>query len=229
MSMTGVGSASGAEPAPTSVPVPRGIVVLVRHGETEWSAAGRHTGRTDVPLTEQGEREAEAVAVALKRFLTGRRVVAALASPRSRTLRTAELAGLAATVDPALAEVDYGEYEGLTTTAIQISGDPEWTVWTGDLPGGETLDAVAARVDALIGRVRELLAAADDEDPPPAAVLVGHGHLLRVLAARWIGLPPSAGALFALGTATVSVLGREHDTPVLLHWNLPTDNGVPAP
>jgi probable phosphoglycerate mutase len=224
MATTGAGSAYDAESVPAGIPA--GVLVLVRHGETEWSAAGRHTGRTDVPLTEAGERQGRAIAETLKQVLAGRRVVLSLTSPLSRARRTAQLAGLAATEDPALSEVDYGEYEGRTTAWIRTSA-PGWTVWTGGLPGGETLDAVAARADEVIERAREALAAAGTEDPPPAAVLVAHGHLLRVLAARWIGLPPCAGGLFALGTASVSVLGREHDTPALVHWNMPVDNGSP--
>jgi broad specificity phosphatase PhoE len=225
MATTGAGSAYGAGSAPAGVP--RGIVVLVRHGETEWSASGRHTGRTDVPLTETGERQGRALAATLKRVVAGRRVVLTLTSPLRRARRTAELAGLDAAAEPALREVDYGEYEGLTTAAIRASGDEAWTVWTGDLPGGETLDVVAARVDPLIFRVREALATADADDPAPAVVLVGHGHLLRLLAARWLGLAPSAGGMFALGTASVSVLGSEHEMPVLVHWNMPPDNGAP--
>jgi broad specificity phosphatase PhoE len=224
MATTGADSALDAGSAPSGVP--RGIVVLVRHGETQWSTSGRHTGRTDVPLTEEGERQGKVLSTVLEPVLAGRRVVLSLTSPLARARRTAQLAGLAATEEPALAEVDYGEYEGLTTTAIRTSA-PGWTIWTGGLPGGETLDAVAARVDALIGRVRAALEASAAEDPPPAVVLVGHGHLLRVFAARWIGLPPSAGAMFALATASVSVLGREHETPVLVHWNMPVDNGPP--
>jgi probable phosphoglycerate mutase len=224
MATTGAGSAQDAESVPSGVP--RGIVVLVRHGETEWSTSGRHTGRTDVPLTDEGERQGEALAALLKRVLAGRRVVLSLTSPLARARRTAQLASLAATEEPALAELDYGEYEGRTTAAIRTSA-PGWTVWTGEPAGGETLEAAAARADALIGRARAVLADADTDDPPPAVVLVGHGHLLRLLAARWIGLPPSAGALFALGTASVSVLGREHETPVIVHWNMPADNGSP--
>jgi broad specificity phosphatase PhoE len=211
-------------PAPAEVPgpVPRGVVVLVRHGETEWSAAGRHTGRTDVPLTELGRQQAEGLGRLLSTVLAGRRVLATLSSPLSRARDTAELAGLTGVrEEPALREIEYGTYEGLTTAAIRADDNPGWSVWTGELPAGETLAEVACRVDELIGRIRDELAAAADEDPPPAVVLVGHGHLLRVLAARWIGLPPSAGALFALGTAAVSVLGREHETPVLVHWNMP--------
>ena len=222
--MTGADSAYDAGSAPAGVP--RGIVVLVRHGETEWSASGRHTGRTDVPLTEEGERQGKALTAVLERLLAGRRVVLALTSPLARARRTAQLAGLGATEDPALVELDYGEYEGLTTTAIRTSA-PSWTVWTGELPGGETLDEAAARVDALIDRIKAALTAVEATDPPPAVVLVAHGHLLRVLAARWIGLPPSAGAMFALGTASVSMLGREHETPVLVHWNMLVDNGSP--
>jgi broad specificity phosphatase PhoE len=224
VAVTGADSAYDAGSAPAGVP--RGIVVLVRHGETEWSASGRHTGRTDVPLTEEGERQGKALATVLEHLLAGRRVVLSLTSPLARARRTAQLAGLGATEEPTLVELDYGDYEGLTTTAIRSSG-PSWTVWTGTLPGGETLDEVAARADALIARIRATLAAVEATDPPPAVVLVAHGHLLRVLAARWIGLPPSAGAMFALGTASVSVLGREHETPVLVHWNMLVDNGSP--
>jgi probable phosphoglycerate mutase len=228
MSETGAGSAhdAGSAPfvsAPTSEPLPRGIVVLVRHGETEWSVAGKHTGLTEVPLTAHGEAQAASLAALLKKVLAGRRVVLSLTSPRGRATHTAELAGVSATVEPDLAEIDYGEYEGLTTAAVRTSA-PGWSVWTGALPGGETLEAVAARVDGLIARVRDALAHAESDDPPSAVVLVGHGHLLRIVAARWIGLPPSAGALFALGTASVSVLGREHETPALIHWNMPADN-----
>jgi broad specificity phosphatase PhoE len=228
----GPGPPQHGGPAPSSLPRPspgpavRGVVVLVRHGETEWSAARKHTGRTDVPLTARGESEAAALATLVGKVLAGRRVVLALTSPRQRATRTAELAGIDAEVEPALAEIDYGEYEGLTTAAIR-AGAPEWTVWTGGLPGGESFDDVSARVDALVARVREALAAADADDPPAAAVLVGHGHLLRALAARWIGLPASAGALFPLDTAAVGVLGREHETPALLHWNIPADNLLP--
>jgi probable phosphoglycerate mutase len=221
---TGADSAYDAVSAPPGVP--RGIVVLVRHGETEWSTSGRHTGRTDVPLTEEGERQGKALTAVLERLLAGRRVVLSLTSPLARARRTAQLAGLGATEEPALAEVDYGQYEGRTTSSIR-STEPGWTLWTGELPGGETLDAVAARADGLIARIREALAAVAATDPPPAVVLVAHGHLLRVLAARWIGLPPSAGALFALDTASVSVLGRDHETPALVHWNMPVDNGSP--
>jgi probable phosphoglycerate mutase len=202
------------------------MVVLVRHGETEWSTSGRHTGRTDVPLTEEGERQGKALAAVLERLLAGRRVVLSLTSPLARARRTAQLAGLGATEEPALAEVDYGQYEGRTTSSIRTT-EAGWTVWTGELPGGETLDEVAVRADGLIARVREALAAVAATDPPPAVVLVGHGHLLRVLAARWIGLPPSAAGLFALDTASVSVLGRDHETPALVHWNMPVDNGSP--
>ncbi|HEY0487863.1 MAG TPA: histidine phosphatase family protein [Mycobacteriales bacterium] len=218
-------SGAGSDPGPALavVPVPRGIVVLVRHGETEWSAAGRHTGRTDVPLTPTGERQAGALGTLLERMLAGRRVVLTLTSPLRRARRTAELAGLHAECEPALHELEYGDHEGRTTAAIRAGGKPGWTVWTGEMPHGETPDLATPRVDAVIDRVCEALSAAPDEDPPPAVVLVGHGHHLRILGARWLGLPASAGALFGLGTASVSVLGTEHETPVLVHWNLSTD------
>jgi len=192
-----------------------GELILLRHGETEWSKAGRHTGRTDIPLTPEGEAAAKALAPAL----AARPVRAAFTSPAQRAARTAELAGLNAQPDPNLQEWDYGGYEGLTTTQIQEQR-PGWYLWRdGVIPGdaahpGETVDQVGARADAVLARVRPLLAEGD-------VVLVSHGHFLRALAARWLRLEPSAGRLLRLDTGTLSTLGTEHDHPVVLMWNAP--------
>jgi broad specificity phosphatase PhoE len=183
-------------------------IVLIRHGQTEWSAAGRHTSVTDLPLTPEGRRRATAMAGRL----AGRTFGLVLTSPRMRARDTAKLAGLTGTqVDEDLAEWNYGEYEGLTTQQIR-DRDPGWTVWSGYTPGGESGDQVGARADRVLARVRPVLPSAD-------VCLVGHGHMLRVLVARWLGLPPRDGSLFQLETATLSVLGYERETPVLSMWN----------
>jgi probable phosphoglycerate mutase len=182
-------------------------IVLVRHGETEWSRDRRHTGRTDVPLTERGRREA----IAVGERLAGRRFALVLTSPASRATETCRLAGLGAEalVDDDLREWDYGDYEGLTTQEIQRD-HPGWTIWKGDVPGGETIAEVAARADRVLDRIRD----GDGE-----VAVFSHGHFLRILAARWVGLDASAGALLALDPATVSMLGHEHDWPVIREWN----------
>jgi broad specificity phosphatase PhoE len=185
-----------------------GELVLLRHGETEWSAAGRHTSRTDLELTANGENQARALAAAL----AGRTWVSVLASPRRRALRTAELAGLTVTaIDEDLAEWDYGEYEGITTAEIRKTR-PDWSLWTDGGPGGESPAQSGARIDRMLARIRPIL-------PDGDIALVGHGHALRVLGARWVGLPPSAGGLFKLDTGTLSVLGFEHGHPVITSWN----------
>jgi probable phosphoglycerate mutase len=187
-----------------------GDLVVIRHGQTEWSAAGRHTSRTDLPLTAEGEQEA----VALRPALAGAAFAAVLSSPRRRSLHTAELAGLTVTLaDEDLAEWDYGEYEGLTSAEIR-KGRPDWSLWRDGCPGGESPEQVGARLDRLLAEARELAGAGD-------VVLVGHGHSLRVAAARWVGLAPSVGAALYLGTATVSRLGYEHSHPVIRQWNAP--------
>jgi probable phosphoglycerate mutase len=193
-----------------------GNLVLLRHGETEWSLAGKHTGRTDIPLTAHGEECAKVLAPMLAR----RHIVAAFASPAQRAARTAALAGLAAAKpDPDLWEWDYGGYEGMTTAEIRQQR-PGWYLWRdGVIPGdaghpGETVRQVAERVDRVLGRVRPLLAEGD-------VALVAHGHVLRVLTARYLRLEPSAGRLFRLDTGTLSTLGTEHDEPVMLSWNMP--------
>ncbi|SFP59102.1 probable phosphoglycerate mutase [Geodermatophilus dictyosporus] len=187
---------------------------MLRHGETEWSLSGQHTGVTDLPLLPEGERRARELAPVLGR----RRFAAVWVSPRERARRTAELAGLTATgVDEDLVELDYGGYEGRTTAEISEELGRPWSVWRDPVvPGrtpGETLADVGRRVDGVLGRAGELL---DDGD----VALVAHGHVLRVLTARWLGLGPEAGALFALPAGAYGVLGHEHGRPVLTGWGL---------
>ncbi|WP_430790912.1 histidine phosphatase family protein [Actinoplanes sp. G11-F43] len=184
-------------------------IVLIRHGQTEWSANGRHTSYTNLPLTLEGERQARAIGARI----AGREFAAVLTSPRQRARHTAELAGLTVTeVTEDLAEWDYGDYEGITTREIRAER-PGWSLWTDGCPGGESPEQAGARLDRVLSRARTLLSGGD-------VALVGHGHCLRVAGARWIGLPPSAGGLLRLDTATLSVLGFEHDIdPVLSTWN----------
>ncbi len=189
-------------------------IVLVRHGETSWSRAGQHTGVSDVALTAHGERQARS----LTADLAGRRFGLVLCSPRQRAWRTAELSGLTdVEVDDNLAEWDYGGYEGRTTAQISAALGRLWSLWDdGVTPGatpGETLNQVSGRTAAVLERARPMLAADDD------VLLVAHGHVLRVLAAMWLGLPPAAGALLALSTGSLSTLGFEHARPVLTSWN----------
>jgi probable phosphoglycerate mutase len=193
-----------------------GELILIRHGETEWSRAGRHTGRTDLPLTPRGEESASLLAPALAK----RDITAVFTSPAQRARRTAELAGLTgAQADPDLWEWDYGGYEGLSTPQIRESR-PGWYLWrNGVIPGdaehpGETVDEVGARADAVLARARPLL---EDGD----VALVAHGHLLRILTARYLTLAPVDGRLFRLDTGTVSTLSTEHAEPVISAWNVP--------
>jgi probable phosphoglycerate mutase len=197
-----------------------GELILLRHGETEWSRAGRHTGRTDVPLTPKGSVDAAALEPMLSRRADDGRLVAVFASPAQRAQRTAALAGLTVTkTDPDLWEWDYGGYEGVTTAEIQRTR-PGWSLWRdGVIPGdaehpGETVEEVGERVDRVLKRAAPLLRDGD-------VALVAHGHVLRVLTARWLGLRPTDGRLFRLDTGTVSALGTEHDEPVILSWNVP--------
>ncbi|NUO56539.1 MAG: histidine phosphatase family protein [Hamadaea sp.] len=192
-----------------------GELILVRHGETEWSRTGQYAGRTDIPMTKAGRSAVRRLAP----VFAARPVIAAYASPADRAVESAALIGLAgAQSDDDLWEWDYGGYEGLTEQQIEATR-PGWDLWRdGVIPGdaahpGETAAQVASRVDAVLARVRPLLSDGD-------VVLVLHGHLQRVLAARWLGLPPEAGRMFAHPhTATVSVLTSEHDRPVLGSWN----------
>src|SRR5215467_9562895 len=183
-----------------------GELILLRHGETEWSLGGQHTGRTDIPLTARGE----AAAKALEPLLSRRGIVAVFTSPARRAVTTAAFAGLSnAKPEPDLWEWDYGGYEGLTTPQIQRER-PGWYLWRdGVIPGdaehpGETVQQVADRVDAVLARVTPMLPAGD-------VVLVAHGHCLRILTARWLGLDAADGQLFRLDTGTLSTLGTEHD------------------
>jgi probable phosphoglycerate mutase len=186
---------------------------LVRHGETVWSAEGRHTSRTDLPLTELG-RERAAV---LGKFLAGTKFAAVLRSPMLRAKETCEIAGFGdvAVVDDGLKEWDYGVYEGRTTQEIQAE-IPGWSVWDDPIVGGETVEQVGARADGVIARA---LAAGPELDAAANVALFAHAHILRILAARWVGLEARDGALFVLGTGSVSVLGWERETRVILRWN----------
>ena len=181
-------------------------IVLVRHGETEWSRSGQHTGRTDIPLTAEGRSRA----VLLGAPLAGRNL-AVWSSPLQRALETCRLAGFdKPVVDEDLREWDYGVYEGRTTAEIRET-DPSWSVWLSPIPGGESLDQVAERARRVIERVTS--AASGD------AALFAHGHILRILAACWIGLPPVTGRLIALDTGSISILGYERKTRVIRQWN----------
>ena len=181
-------------------------VWLVRHGETEWSRDGRHTSSTDLPLTAEGER----VALSLRDRLAGVTFDLVLTSPMQRARQTAALVGHEdAEVDPDLVEWAYGEYEGRTTAEIREEV-PDWTIWSHPSPGGETADQVSARLDRVVGRLR---------DVPHRALVFGHGHGLRALTARWLDLQVTDGRLFRLDTATLSRLGYERDTAVILTWN----------
>jgi broad specificity phosphatase PhoE len=189
--------------------MPQPHLTLVRHGDTEWSLSGRHTGWTDIPLVESGRRQAKL----LGGRLAGRSFALVLSSPLSRAHETCRLAGLGdeVTVDPDLREWDYGDLEGLTSDEIRRSM-PGWTIWSGPVPGGETADQVGQRADRVIERVMSV-----DGD----VAIFAHGHLLRVLAARWLGLPADQGALFELATATLSRLGWERERRVIELWNEP--------
>jgi broad specificity phosphatase PhoE len=182
-------------------------VVLVRHGETEWTKTGQHTGTTDIDLTETGRRQAERLGT----VLSGRHFATVLTSPLLRAAETCRLAGLAdaAEVRDDLAEWDYGAYEGRTTRDIRAER-PGWSLWDDGVPGGESADDVGQRADRLIAELRSL---------GGDVAVFSHGHLLRVMAARWVGLPPGGGKRLALHTATISVLGYERETRVLVHWN----------
>jgi len=192
---------SGTEASP-------GCLVVVRHGETAWSRSGRHTGRTDVPLTADGQAQARA----LRAILAGRRFSAVWTSPLARAAATAALAGFGDRAQPMadLEEWDYGAYEGVTTAEIR-RGRPGWSLWDDGVEGGESLAAVGERADRVVAAARR---------QPGDTLVFAHGHLLRVLAARWLGLAPVAGRFFVLGAARVGELGWEHGGPALLSWNL---------
>ncbi|MDX6230638.1 MAG: hypothetical protein QOI76_4028 [Frankiales bacterium] len=189
-------------------------VVLLRHGDTLWSIARRHTGLTDLPLTPEGEEQARHAA----RLLAGHPFALVLASPLQRARRTAELAGLTPVVtDDRLVEWDYGAYEGRTTAEIRADEGADWSIWAAAVrPGatpGESLQQVGQRAQGVLSRIRQALEEGD-------VAVVAHAHLLRILTACWLGLDPGAGARFVLGAGAVSVLGEEHGTPVITRWNL---------
>ena len=191
-----------------------GEIVVLRHGQTEWSLSGQHTSVTDLPLLPEGEEQARR----LRGDLDGRTLAAVWVSPRLRARRTAELAGLTPTAtDEDLVELDYGGYEGRTTAEISEELGRTWSIWVdGTVPGetpGETLQDVGVRVDRVLDRARPLLDRGD-------VVLVAHGHVLRILSARWLGLESEAGALLALPAGSYGVLGHEHARPVLTGWGL---------
>ncbi len=191
-------------------------IVLVRHGETEWSLSGQHTGVTDLPLTPAGEEEARVVGEALR----SRSFALVLSSPRTRAIDTAALAGFGdrLVVDEDLAEWDYGAYEGLTTSQIVERRGGPWDLWSDGVPPGatpgETAHDVRRRADAVLARASAALEEGD-------VLLVAHGHILRALAIAWVGLPPGAGRVLAISTSTIGELGFEHDRPVIIRWNAP--------
>jgi len=183
-------------------------IVLARHGETEWSKAGRHTGRTDLPLTAKGEADGRRLADRLG----GTEYSHVFSSPMQRARRTAELAGFNATVEDGLLEWNYGRYEGLTTAEVR-KDRPDWNLFGDGCPGGESPADIAGRVDRLIGRLRTL---------SDSVLLFAHGHVLRVLAARWVGQPVTFAGALLLSTATVSTLAFDHghpDEPAIQLWN----------
>ncbi|MSO38315.1 MAG: histidine phosphatase family protein [Acidimicrobiia bacterium] len=182
---------------------------LARHGATEWSESGQHTGRTDVPLTAKGRLQAASLVKPLDR----QAFALVLTSPLGRARETARLAGFAdAVVETDLLEWDYGNYEGLTTSEIKKTV-PGWNVWNGDMPGGETIEQVAERATALLDRCEEV---------EGRVLFFAHGHILRILAACCLGLGPRAGAQLAIEPASVGVIGHEHDYRTLLRWNMPS-------
>ena len=192
---------------------------LIRHGETEWSASGKHTSRTDVALTEKGRERA----LELRSFLAETEFCAVFRSPMGRARETCELAGFGdrAVVDDDLCEWNYGVYEGRTTSEIQ-KDIPGWSVWKDCIVGGESLEQVGQRADRMIAKSLEAVNPGSQQRGPgqPCNVaLFGHAHMLRILAARWIGFPPTGGALLALSTGSVSVLGWERETRVVQLWN----------
>ena len=178
---------------------------LIRHGETAWSLSGQHTSSTDLPLTAEGERKAAGVG----KMLAGKRFSAVYVSPMTRAKETCRIAGygVGAIVTDDLREWNYGSYEGLTSTEIQKTA-PGWTIWTGTPPGGETVEQVADRARRVI-----------QSAPAGDVAIFGHGHMLRILTACWLQIAPEMGRCFALSTGSISVLGHERETPVILMWN----------
>lgn len=192
-----------------------GRVVVVRHGETQWSRTGRHTGRTDIPLTDAGEQRAAATGARLASALPDLRPGLVLSSPLERARRTAELAGFSPAYDDGLLEWDYGSYEGRTTDEIRdVLGDPDWSVWTTTTGLGESAEQVGERTAGVLGRVEPVLRSGED------VLLFAHAHVLRILTATWLELPAARGESFALAPAGIGVLGHERETHVVSGWNL---------
>jgi probable phosphoglycerate mutase len=222
---------------------------LVRHGETEWSLSGAHTSTTDIPLTEHGRQRA----VELRDYLGGKKFAAVFVSPMQRARETCEIAGYGdvAVVEPGLMEWNYGESEGKTTKEMRVKYGPGWSVWTDPIVGGEAVEQVGVRADGVIAKAlaameptsqnrdvgHPALASPTHDDKtvmngppgdssrPQAVALFAHAHILRILAARWIGLPALGGRLFSLGTGSVSVLGFERETRVVVKWNRGFEEG----
>jgi probable phosphoglycerate mutase len=190
---------------------------LVRHGETEWSLDGRHTSVTDIPLTERGRERARE----LRDYLAGKKFAAVFVSPMQRAKETCEIAryGDVAIVDPNLMEWNYGESEGKTTPEMRTKYGPDWTVWTDKLVGGESVEQVGDRADKVIERALASVAVGPNAGESSAVALFAHAHILRILGARWIGLPAVDGKMFALGTGSLSVLGFEREQRVISRWN----------
>ncbi len=197
------------------IPLTPGRITVIRHGATEWSRSGRHTGKTDLPLLPEGETEARELRTSLARLAPPAAPVLVLTSPLTRARRTCNLAGFgpSAEVEAALAEWDYGDYEGLTIGQIREER-PGWDLFADGCPGGETVDDVAARVNGLLGRLRTRPVLEDEE-----VVVFSHGHLLRVLLARWIGLPAVEARHFELRAGGVGRVGWEHEWPTVELWN----------
>lgn len=190
---------------------------LVRHGETEWSADGRHTSTTDIPLTDHGRERARE----LKEYLAGKNFAAVFVSPMQRARQTCEIAGYAdvAITDQNLMEWNYGESEGKTTAEMREKYGRDWSVWTNEIVGGESVEQVGARADKVIARALAAVAIGPGAGKSTQVALFAHAHILRILAVRWIGLPAVNGAKFALGTGSLSVLGFERETRVISRWN----------
>ena len=190
---------------------------LVRHGETEWSLDGRHTSVTDIPLTERGRERARE----LRDYLAGKKFAAVFVSPMQRARETCEIAGYGdvAIVDPNLMEWNYGESEGKTTAEMRAKYGPDWSVWTNKLLGGESVEQVGDRADKMIERALASVAVGPNASESYAVALFAHAHILRILAARWIGLPAVDGKMFALGTGSLGVLGFEREQRVISRWN----------
>lgn len=199
---------------PTVAPVPGGPKLwLLRHGETEWSRSGQYTGLTDIPLTEVGEQQA----LSARPALAGVDLDLVLTSPLQRAHRTATLAGFPdAVVEPNAVEWDYGDYEGINSAVVRAE-NVGYLIWENGVPNGESLEQVAARADRIVDRVRNV---SRDDGAPANVLLVAHGHFLRILTARWLGLPAGAGRHFVLGTAKVCTLGWDKKTPAVEQWGL---------